>query len=309
MSRVALSAHVQRALPAVVRGRRSRRGAEAAETSRPSPAWSNDPAPPRCCGSRGCTCATPAVAEDVVQETWLAVVKGIDRFEGRSSLKTWILRILANRARTRGAQEGRSVPFSALASADAATGGGTVAPERFAGREEGDWPYHWAAPPRDWPQDRLLAKETLAVIDAALAQFPRASARSCACATSRAGARSTSARRCRSAPAISASCCIAGARRCAPRSSTTSNRKRRVIIDDITCRELVELVTEYLEETLPAPDRQRFEAHLEGCGACAMYLDQMRETIATGAISPETIDPAARDELISAFRGWTRGQA
>src|ERR671923_1907142 len=56
-------------------------------------------------------------AEEVVQETWLAVLNGIDRFEGRSSLKTWIFRILSNRAKTRGEREGRSVPFSALAGA------------------------------------------------------------------------------------------------------------------------------------------------------------------------------------------------
>src|SRR5215211_1298589 len=58
-----------------------------------------------------------AVAEEVVQETWLGVVRGLDRFEGRSSLKTWIFKILANTARTRGARERRSVPFSSLAAA------------------------------------------------------------------------------------------------------------------------------------------------------------------------------------------------
>ena len=61
---------------------------------------------------------TAAVAEDVVQETWLAVLNGIDRFEGRSSLKTWIFRILTNTAKTRGERERRSVPFSALDTED-----------------------------------------------------------------------------------------------------------------------------------------------------------------------------------------------
>ena len=59
-----------------------------------------------------------AVAEDVVQEAWLGVIKGIERFEGRSSLRTWIYRIVANIAKTRGATEGRVVPFSALAGDD-----------------------------------------------------------------------------------------------------------------------------------------------------------------------------------------------
>src|SRR5947209_13387108 len=61
---------------------------------------------------------SPAVADDVVQETWLAVIEGLDRFEGRSSLSTWIFRILVNRARTRATREARSVPFSALGTED-----------------------------------------------------------------------------------------------------------------------------------------------------------------------------------------------
>ena len=62
--------------------------------------------------------STQAAAEDVAAETWLAVLEGIDRFEGRSSLKTWIFRILTNRAKTRGIREGRSLPFSALEADD-----------------------------------------------------------------------------------------------------------------------------------------------------------------------------------------------
>src|SRR4249919_396212 len=61
--------------------------------------------------------STAAVADEVVGETWLAVVKGIDRFEGRSSVSTWIYRILANIARTRGVREQRSIPFSSAAGA------------------------------------------------------------------------------------------------------------------------------------------------------------------------------------------------
>src|SRR5579871_3299998 len=77
-----------------------------------------------------------SAAEEVVQETWLGVLRGLDGFEGRSSLRTWIFRILANRARTRGVRESRSVPFSALGDGDPA-----VDPERFAA--DGSW----AAPP------------------------------------------------------------------------------------------------------------------------------------------------------------------
>src|SRR5438552_5589096 len=72
-----------------------------------------------------------AVAEDVVQETWLGVLQGLARFEGRSSLKTWIFRILTNRARTRGQREGRSVAFSDLAVAEAGSSELSVDADQF----------------------------------------------------------------------------------------------------------------------------------------------------------------------------------
>src|SRR2546421_8451886 len=104
--------------------------------------------------------ATRAVAEDVVQETWIGVLNGIDRFEGRSSLKTWIFRILTNIAKTRGQREGRSVPFSSLAPDDEHS----VDPDRFA--ENGQW----ASPPQAWgPEERLLSDETMAVVEAPIA--------------------------------------------------------------------------------------------------------------------------------------------
>src|SRR6476661_5471890 len=62
--------------------------------------------------------STDAVAEEVVQETWLAVIEGLDRFEHRSTLKTWLFHILANKAKTRGVRERRIVPFASLAGAD-----------------------------------------------------------------------------------------------------------------------------------------------------------------------------------------------
>ena len=115
-----------------------------------------------------------AVAEDVVAETWLAVLKGIGRFEGRSSLKTWLFRILTNTAKTRGEREGRSVPFSALAGDD--DEGASVDPDRFLGPEE-RFPGHWSAPPSTWePEDRLLAGETLDVVQAAIDGLPPAQA-------------------------------------------------------------------------------------------------------------------------------------
>jgi RNA polymerase sigma-70 factor, ECF subfamily len=117
-----------------------------------------------------------AVAEEVVQETWLGVIRGIERFEGRSSLKTWIFRITANIAKTRGEREGRSVPFSALRVSEDADEP-AVAPERFLDASHERFAGHWAAPPTRWdtiPEERLRSKETLERIRDAIETLPPA---------------------------------------------------------------------------------------------------------------------------------------
>src|SRR6266545_1478131 len=98
-----------------------------------------------------------ATAEEVVQETWLAVLNGIDRFEGRSNLKTWIFRILANRAKTRAEREGRTIPFSALRNPEGVPESAVDA-DRFLDPEHPRWPGHWATPPTQWPEERLLGQ-------------------------------------------------------------------------------------------------------------------------------------------------------
>jgi RNA polymerase sigma-70 factor (ECF subfamily) len=114
-----------------------------------------------------------AVAEEVVQEAWLGVIKGLDRFEGRSSLKTWILSILVNQAKTRGAREARSVPFTALAPEGDEP---AVDPERFRSAGE-SYPGHWRAFPGDWGRSAAAAvqdRETLRVVMGAIADLPEA---------------------------------------------------------------------------------------------------------------------------------------
>jgi RNA polymerase sigma-70 factor, ECF subfamily len=111
---------------------------------------------------------SPSVADEVVQEAWIGVLTSLGRFEGRSSLKTWILRILINQARTRAVREARSVPFSALARDDEEEGP-TVDPSRF-GPDGG-----WKSLPDDWrtlPETRLLAAETLGILWQAVDALP-----------------------------------------------------------------------------------------------------------------------------------------
>lgn len=116
-----------------------------------------------------------AVAEEVVQDAWLGVIQGIDRFEKRSSFKTWLFRILVNRARTRGEREARTVPFSDLGREADEPGTPAVSADRFLGADHPEWPLHWSAPPTSWgasPADRLLRRETLERIGQAIAALP-----------------------------------------------------------------------------------------------------------------------------------------
>ena len=116
--------------------------------------------------------ATDAAADDVVQDTWVGVLRGIDRFEQRSSLKTWIFRILMNIARTRGSRDKRSVPFSSLGPGE--EDAPTIAADRFQS-PDGRYPGHWGAFPSRWhdhPEIRTLAHETLRVVRDALDELP-----------------------------------------------------------------------------------------------------------------------------------------
>jgi RNA polymerase sigma-70 factor (ECF subfamily) len=117
---------------------------------------------------------TRAVAEEVVQEAWVGVLNGIDRFEGRSSLKTWIMRIVANIAMSRGEREARTIPFSALA----AEGDDEPAVDADRFRPETDaFPGHWRAYPGNWaslPDEALLGRETLDVVLRAIEELPTA---------------------------------------------------------------------------------------------------------------------------------------
>ena len=115
-----------------------------------------------------------AIAEEVVQEAWIGVIRGLDRFEGRSSLKTWILRIVTNTAKTRGVREARSVPFASLAAEGAAEP--AVTPDRFRGPDD-RYPGGWKVFPANWhrlPDETLHQREALDLIVATIAALPPA---------------------------------------------------------------------------------------------------------------------------------------
>jgi RNA polymerase sigma-70 factor, ECF subfamily len=112
-------------------------------------------------------------AEDVVQETWLAVVRGLDRFEGRSTLRTWVFKILINQARRRGSTEARTLPWSQFTPQEPSVP--TVDPDRFQDGEH-NHPGHWTSTgaPRSWdgPEGRLIAGEALSMLAKALDALP-----------------------------------------------------------------------------------------------------------------------------------------
>jgi RNA polymerase sigma-70 factor (ECF subfamily) len=108
------------------------------------------------------------VAEEVVQETWLAVLTGLDRFRGESSLRTWVYRILLNQAKTRGARERRTVPFAALMGDEDSP---TVDPSRFQGPDD-PHPGGWRRFPDEWPEESLLSREVQSVVARALDELP-----------------------------------------------------------------------------------------------------------------------------------------
>jgi RNA polymerase sigma-70 factor, ECF subfamily len=116
---------------------------------------------------------TRSAAEEVVQDAWLGVLNGLDRFEGRSSLRTWILRILVNTAITRGTRDARTVPFSSLAPEGEEP---AVDPDRFRGAD-GAFPGHWRAYPGNWsslPEETLFGRETIDVVSRAIEELPDA---------------------------------------------------------------------------------------------------------------------------------------
>jgi RNA polymerase sigma-70 factor, ECF subfamily len=118
--------------------------------------------------------ASRAVAEEVVQDTWIGVIKGIDRFEGRSSLRTWIFQILLNTARTRGVREKRTLPFSYFRRrAEEGRDEPAVDADRFQGRD-GVRPGWWARPPAEWEgaDARLENDEVRDLLLKAIAELP-----------------------------------------------------------------------------------------------------------------------------------------
>ncbi|WP_431231629.1 RNA polymerase sigma factor [Mycolicibacterium psychrotolerans] len=114
---------------------------------------------------------TTQAAEDVVQETWIALIKGIDKFEGRSSLRTWLFTVMINIAKTRGIRDRRT------ADAELEAAGGTVDPDRFRPAGDPDWPGHWRsdrspAPFPDTPEGSVLGSEFISLARRELDKLP-----------------------------------------------------------------------------------------------------------------------------------------
>ena len=121
-------------------------------------------------------CRSRDIADEVVQDTWLGVLQGIDRFEGRAAFRTWLFQILVNRARTHARKEGRTLSFSSLEDEAESPGEPAVSPERFRPADD-KWPHNWAVPPHAWGESadaRLLSGETMELVKRAIDALPPA---------------------------------------------------------------------------------------------------------------------------------------
>ena len=219
--------------------------------------------------------ASPAAADDVVQEAWLTVIRSLETFEGRSALRTWIVGIVVNIARRHGTKDARTVPWSAVA----ADGVGTVDPARFQGGDApnpGAWtsigaPSHWA------PERRALDAEALRLLRSRVGDIAGVPA-----------AGRNVARRGRTHRRGGVRCARLDGRQpahpAAPGPGTAPpgtggllpGERGEAMTDEeeLRCQQVVELVTDYLEGALDADLTARFREHLRGCPHCTEYLDR-----------------------------------
>ncbi len=212
-----------------------------------------------------------AVAEEVVQETWLAVIQGIDRFEQRSSLKTWVLSILVNVARSHGVKENRSIPFATTA---VITDVPAVDSHRF--RRFGRGRGQWKRPPHAWSDPELVTYRSM--------RGARVERRESTCA----------------APPGTVD---------GPRRARAQVRRKQGIMSaaaPYVCRQFVEDITAYLDGALPDDVTVVVELHLADCPHCREYLRQMRRTIAmTQALTEDDVNAMptdVRERLLRAFQ-------
>ena len=240
-----------------------------------------------------------AIAEEAVQETWMGVVRGVDRFEGRSSFKTWLFRILINRARSAGGREHRNLPMPV--------------PEPAVDISRFDPSGAWDEPLVAWvsdADDRVVAGTWTKVLRSALDELPPRQ-REIVAPARRGGdgqrGRVRAARGHRGKPARAA----APRTEPAPVHAGGGDRREGTMMkllrrrDELVCQQVVELVTEYLEGALPRSERKRFEYHLRHCPNCTNYLEQMRITIrATGTLQAEDLPPEALEEFTELFHRW-----
>ena len=236
-----------------------------------------------------------AVAEEAVQDTWMGVVRGIDRFEGRSSFKTWLFRILVNRARRRAPRNLATHPSKhfTLSTRPVSTPRANGPIRSIAGPRRAravstpplgaDPPIRPGQPARPSAPGRPVLRDVEGL----------SNDEACAVLGISIGNQRILLHR--------------GGPACASSSKTRSGRTDVLSLrrKDIVCQQAVELVTDYLEGALSRRDRRRFEAHLQACPNCTAYLEQIRMTIGlAGTIEPDDLTPEAQADLTELYRRW-----
>ena len=262
---------------------------------------------------------TDAIADEVVQDTWIGVIRGIDDFEQRSSLKTWLYRILLNIARTKGVREKRTIPFSSAANVLSDGDEPTFDPERFRPADTdravpGRLDLLPAWPGRRSPKHVLESSETVGIVKPAIAQLPPAQRE---VLTLRDIEGWTSSEVCNALDLTETNqrVLLHRARARVRRALELYFEGVMAIVtvienDGIPCQVFVELVTEYLEGALPADEVARIDAHLALCPGCVSVVEQFRETVRLARQIREDdvdrIEPSVRADLMAAFREAAR---
>lgn len=256
---------------------------------------------------------TQAAAEDVVQDSWAVVLRSLDRFEGRSSLRSYVLGVVANTAKRTGARERRTVPFSsAWRTARDDDRAPAVPPERFDG--EGGWlnpPTAWASRPEELLSAAEVRNEIVRAIEGLpLRQRAVFNVRDVLGLSAQDvtdlyqvtdGNQRVLLHRARAKIRSEIEAYVTGVASPSVPSGAPPRRPRRG--HPVACRQLVELVDDYLDGRLQSDMRSRVEAHLERCQHCGEYVAQVKRVLdVTGALSAN-VPSEMVDRLLAALRG------
>lgn len=250
--------------------------------------------------------------EEIVRETWAVALQRLDQFDGRSSLKTWLFRILIDRAKSRAATFGRNIPFAARWNPDHESAEPAVDPDRFLSADFPRYSHWWEEDPSAW-DDRfrqdLHSPETQNYLAGVVAALP-ASWQELVILRDIEGCTPSEVSELLRVTKANQEMLLQRARS-KLRNELEQHFNKEVNTstgEELTCKELVEDVVQYIEGSMPEAERKQFEEHLYICPGCRIYVDQMRITIETlGNLPTESLSTETQEDIYYLFQDWKPG--